>query len=111
MTSLLVDDILDEVHWTNVQDPVKQMFAALTKAVRTQSAGMRDIDRKIGYLISKESAEHLVEDIASRLCTKTEVVEIMRHIDTKSDASFVNGLDAKVSKVGNNLQYKVSSIL
>ena len=99
MTSLLVDDILDEVHWTNVQDPVKQMFGALTKAVRTQSAGMRDMDRKMGYLISKESAEHLVADVASRQCTKNEAVEIMRHIDTKADAVFANSLDGKLSKV------------
>lgn len=27
--------------WTNVQDPVKQMITAITKAVRTQSAGIK----------------------------------------------------------------------
>ena len=34
------DELLDESsHWINVQDPIKQMFLAMTKAIRAQSAG------------------------------------------------------------------------
>ena len=39
----------DENQWVNIQDPIKQMITSITKAVRTQSAGIRDLDRKIGF--------------------------------------------------------------
>lgn len=46
----------DDIQWINIQDPIKQMITSITKAVRTQSAGIRDLDRKIGLLLSSSSS-------------------------------------------------------
>ena len=103
MSSLLVDDILDDAHWTNVQDPVRQMFSSLTKAIRTQSVGVRDLDRKIGYLISKEQVDHLMSNLEMRCCNKEDATDIMKHVDSKASHEVVAGIDAKLSKVNLRL--------
>ncbi len=96
---MMVDEILDDAHWTNVQDPVRQMFSALTKAMRTQSAGIRDLDRKIGHSITRQDTEHILQDSMSRCCTKDNAIEIMRQIDTKASVDHLSNTDAKLSKV------------
>jgi hypothetical protein len=45
-----MDELMEDNQWYNIQDPVKQMITSITKAVRTQSAGIRDLDRKIGLI-------------------------------------------------------------
>ena len=80
-----VDDLVDESVWINVQDPVRQMITAITKAVRTQSAGIRDLDRKISTLSTKEHAERLVKDAVSSSCSKSEASDIIREMDARSN--------------------------
>ena len=63
-------DDLEEMQWVNVQDPVRQMITSITKAVRTQSAGIRDLDRKIGFLASTDSVHSIVDDALSRTFQK-----------------------------------------
>ncbi len=63
-------DDLEEMQWVNVQDPVRQMITSITKAVRTQSAGIRDLDRKIGLLASTDSVHTIVEDAFVRCFQK-----------------------------------------
>lgn len=92
-------DGLEESEWTNVQDPVRQMFTALTKAVRTQSAGIRDLDRKVGHFVTKDSLDSVVSDLRSKSCSKEDATDIMRHIETKASADVVNNLDSKLNKV------------
>ena len=43
----MMDDALDDVHWVNVQDPIKNMFLALSKAIRVQSISIRDLERRL----------------------------------------------------------------
>jgi hypothetical protein len=45
---LTMEELMEDNQWINIQDPVKQMITSITKAIRTQSAGIRDLDRKIG---------------------------------------------------------------
>ena len=45
-----MEDLMEDNQWYNIQDPIKQMITSITKAVRTQSAGIRDLDRKIGMI-------------------------------------------------------------
>jgi hypothetical protein len=46
-----MDELMEDHQWVNIQDPIKQMITSITKAIRTQSAGIRDLDRKIGVKI------------------------------------------------------------
>ena len=87
------DDLVDESVWINVQDPVRQMITAITKAVRTQSAGIRDLDRKIATLSTKEHAERLVKDAVTATCSKNEASDIIREMDARSNelkSNYVN---------------------
>ena len=56
--------------WTNVQDPVRQMITAITKAVRTQSAGLRDVDRKLGLMASQDRLDRQLEDTTHNFVSK-----------------------------------------
>lgn len=101
------DDMMDEAMWTNVQDPVRQMFLTMTKAIRTQSAGLRDLDRKIGYLISRDSAEKLVIESTSKCCSKSDAAEIMIHVESKAhhSSNLVATVDEKLSRVRYHHSY------
>lgn len=67
----------EDIQWINIQDPIKQMITSITKAVRTQSAGIRDLDRKIGYLASTESTQALVESTFLKCFTKNVSIFIL----------------------------------
>jgi hypothetical protein len=68
-------DDLEELQWVNVQDPVRQMITSITKAVRTQSAGIRDLDRKIGFLASTDAVHAMISEAASRSFQKQVICE------------------------------------
>jgi hypothetical protein len=55
----------NDAQWTNIQDPVKHMFTGITKAIKVQSAGLKDLDKRTSKCISKDSAESLVADAFS----------------------------------------------
>lgn len=38
--------------------------------MRTQSAGIRDLDRKIGHLVPQDRAERMIEGALAVCCTK-----------------------------------------
>lgn len=55
----------DESQWTNIQDPVKQMITGITKSIRVQASGLRDLDKRTSKHISKDNAEQLVSEAFS----------------------------------------------
>jgi len=80
-----VDDLVDESVWVNVQDPVRQMITAITKAVRTQSAGIRDLDRKVSGLVTTDILDRVVQSNISKVSTKVEVKDIVREMDARTN--------------------------
>lgn len=64
------EGLREPASWANVQDPVRQMLSALTKAVRTQAAGIRDLDRAVERLPSKTNVEHTVANAIAGCATK-----------------------------------------
>jgi hypothetical protein len=56
--------------WVNVQEPVKDMILAIAKSVRTQSAGIRDLDRKLGQCILTEKCEKLIHEGVTNCLSK-----------------------------------------
>jgi hypothetical protein len=94
-----VDDILDNAHWANVQDPIKQMFLALSKALRVQAAGLRDLDRKCNEHLSQEQVGHMVRDAFEQTCSKQDATQLIYELETKvSDKRYLQA-EAKLDAV------------
>ncbi len=68
------------------QDPVKQMFTAITKALRTQSNSIRDLTRKLENTISKQNSDQNNAEMLSRF-SKNELLisELSDQLKGKSD--------------------------
>ena len=60
-----MDAKLESSEWRNVQDPVKQMITAITKAVRTQSAGMKDLDKRLDAMTTIDLLERRIAEVLS----------------------------------------------
>jgi hypothetical protein len=93
------DDILDDLHWTNVQEPIRQMFLSITKAIRAQAAGIRDLDRKSTDFITNESAQRLVKDYCALCCSKKEATELIHQIETRVSEKSFYSLESKLFQV------------
>lgn len=107
-----VDDLIDESVWVNVQDPVRQMITAITKAVRTQSAGIRDLDRKVNGLVTTDILDRVVHTHISKVSTKTEMKDVVREMDARTNelsANFSNYED-RLGEISSKLT-KMNEIL
>lgn len=90
------DEALDDAHWVNVQDPIKQMFIAITKAIRSQSASIRDLDRKCADFVTNDRAHNLIEQSYNKSCSKQDATQIIHKIDTKASERDVAVLESKL---------------
>lgn len=108
-----IDDMIDESVWVNVQDPVKQMITAITKAVRTQSTAIRDIDRKINNnLVTNDVLDKQINTNLSKVSLKTEIKDIVREMDLRTNelsSNFTN-YEEKLSDISNKLT-KINELL
>lgn len=94
-------DALDDAHWINLQDPIKQMFLAITKAIKSQASGIRDLDRKCSEFVTFEGAESLVKRSFDAACTKQDATQILYQIDSKTSEKDTARLEAKLSQVND----------
>jgi hypothetical protein len=94
-----VDDALDDAHWANVQDPIKQMFLAITKAIRSQSAGIRDLDRKCSDFVTNDRANGLIQQAYDKSCSKQDATQIIYKIDTKASEKDLVVVDSRLTQV------------
>ena len=78
------DDVVDESVWVNVQDPVRQMITAITKAVRSQSVSIRDMDRKLNNFTTKDVMERTVEDVLRETCSKSEANQMLHDMEKQT---------------------------
>jgi hypothetical protein len=105
-----IDDALDDAHWANVQDPIKHMFLAITKAIRSQAAGIRDLSRKCDDFVTHDRANNLIHNSFEKSCSKQDATQIIHKIDTKASERDVAVLDTKlmqalsmIDKLGDTL--------
>lgn len=98
------DDTLDDIHWVNVQDPIKQMFLSLTKAIRTQAAGIRDLDRRCSEMIPFDAAERMIKDHVNTCCTKQDATQLIYQIDTKATEKDVAVLDSRIQQAFSQIE-------
>ena len=97
-----VDDALDDAHWVNVQDPIKQMFLAITKAIRSQSAGIRDLDRKCSEFVTNDRAHGLIQQSFDKCCSKQDATQIIYKMDTKASDKELAVVESKLTQVSSS---------
>ena len=100
-TNASVSSIMDESHLNTAinlnttllnnrdSDPVKQMFTAITKALRTQSIGIRDLSHKAKENLSKTAFENALKDISTKYIRNEQLSGINSKLNEKCDQSFV----------------------
>jgi hypothetical protein len=93
------EDILDDKHWVNVQDPIKQMFLSLSKALRVQGAGLRDLDRKCSEYVSLDVLKKLLKEQNELTCSKQDATQIIYQLDTKVSEKEFRSLENKFAQV------------
>jgi hypothetical protein len=92
-------DILNDKHWINVQDPIKQMFSSLSKAVRIQGAGLRDLDSKCSNYMTMENCKKLLRDQYEITCSKADATQLIYQIENKVNVKEFSSLEDKVNQV------------
>lgn len=96
---LSVDEILDDAHWVNVQDPIKQMFLSITKALRVQASSIRELDRRCSDYVSKDYVRSQVRGVEEGLCNKQDATQIIYQLQTKVDAKEFASLQTRYDQV------------
>jgi len=94
---------MDDFQWVNVQDPVRHMITSITKAVRTQSAGIRDLDRKMGFVATNDELHRTVSDAVSRCFSKQEASRLVESVNKKADIDAVAGIETNLMQVSHQL--------
>ena len=98
-----MDEALDDAHWVNVQDPIKHMFVAITKAIRSQSAGIRDLDRKCSDFVTNDRANNMIQASFDKSCSKQDATQIIYKIDTKANERDVAVLETKLIQANDTI--------
>lgn len=102
-----VDDLLDDAHWMNVQDPIKQMFLSITKALRVQSASIRELDRKCSDYVSRDFVKHQLQTLQDSTCSKADGTQIIYQLQNKIDQRDYIALQTKYEKVREGFVFMV----
>lgn len=94
-----MDDALDDAHWVNVQDPIKQMFVAITKAIRAQATGIRDLDRKCSEFVTNERASSMIQKSIDKTCSKQDATQIIHKMDSFASRTELAVMESKLAQV------------
>eukprot|EP01031_Cornospumella_fuschlensis_P051781 gene51781-63314_t len=98
-----VDDLLDDAHWANVQDPIKQMFLSLSKAMRTQASAIRDLDRRCSERTTADHVARLVQEELTRMVSKQDAKELLFQIESKASSREVRQLQEQLDSANQRL--------
>lgn len=107
---MLQEDLVDDIHWVNVQDPVRQMLTSISKAIRAQSSGIRELDKKTEFLVSRDLAEKLILDGISKCSSKHDFAMLSGHVESKASLEALSSLDSRIATLSNQLS-RVSETL
>jgi hypothetical protein len=98
-------EFLNDKHWMNVQDPIKQMFSSFSKALRIQGAGLRDLDTKCSNYITLENCKKLLRDQFEMTCSKADATQLIYQIENKANVKEFNALEDKMNQVSGEYLY------
>ena len=98
--------------WTNVQDPVKQMITAITKAVRTQSAGIKDLDRRLGDAATVELLDQRLEATMRAVANQVEgqLLQLGESLKRKAAITDLSSLEKNTISMAKQLD-KINELL
>lgn len=94
-----VDDLMEDTHWINVQDPIRQMFLAISKAIRVQAAGIRDLDTKCSNYVTHDLAQRMTKEAFDQACSKQDATQIIYQVESKAPAKDLHSVEATVQQV------------
>jgi hypothetical protein len=108
---MMIDDETNELfreseqrNWKNVQEPIRQMFLSLSKAIRIQAAGIRDLDRKMTTeYVTNDSLKRVVSDISENTCSKEDGTQLIFQMETKAKEKDFLVLEHRVEQVNTLL--------
>lgn len=103
---LAVDDILDDAHWVNVQDPIKQMFLSITKALRVQASSIRELDRKCSDFVTRDFVRNQVHSVEDTVCSKQDATQIIYQLQQKVDQKEHTTLQTRYEQVILTLSFE-----
>jgi hypothetical protein len=98
--------------WTNVQDPVKQMITAITKAVRTQSAGIKDIDKRVDAMPTNDILNRRLEEVL-RVASdeiRSQLKPVGESMKKKANVSDLSALELNTLAMAKQLD-KINELL
>ncbi|RYG62680.1 hypothetical protein EON64_17425, partial [archaeon] len=98
-----VDDLLDDAHWANVQDPIKQMFLSLSKAMRVQASAIRDLDRRCNERVTIDQASRLIQEDMCRMVSKQDAKELVFQIEAKASARDLRHLQEELDAANKRI--------
>lgn len=96
---MAMDDLMEDTHWINVQDPIRQMFLAISKAIRVQASGIRDLDTKCSNYVTHDLVQRMVKEAFDQTCNKQDATQIIYQIESKAPAKDVHALEVSVQQV------------
>jgi hypothetical protein len=98
-------DILKDEYltWINVQEPIKQTFQSLSKAIRVQSRDIGELNRIIKETATKEGTIHLLSETINKSTNSTS--EKINNVDLK-----INNNTLLINSNNNKTQDQFNSI-
>jgi len=83
----------------NVQDPIKNMFLALTKAIRVQSSSIRDLERRLSEVPTERMAGTMIQKAIEGVCSKQDATQILYQLETKAGLKEIHNIESKYAQV------------
>ena len=107
MSNLSYDEGFTSDRWMNVQEPIKDLFTILTKAIRVQSNNIEDLDSRINQ--NDDTNKQLINNLEN-LVTTNEFQHYLQELSKKSNQNDVDRLESRLNQVRNSI-YSLQFIL
>eukprot|EP01036_Dinobryon_divergens_P026719 gene26719-35398_t len=93
-------EILNE-NWVNIQEPVREMFIALSKGQRVLAGSIKDLDVKQSTLSKELAAEfgRALRQLQERSCSKDDGTQMLMELGRKANEDSLNQLREEIHKV------------
>jgi len=106
----MMDDAFDDVHWVNVQDPIKNMFLALSKAIRVQSSSIRDLERRLSEMPTERDAGSMIQRAIEGVCSKQDATQILYQLDNKASSKEMHTMESRYSQLSSQMDHMNETI-
>eukprot|EP00981_Chlorochromonas_danica_P005952 scaffold1243_cov173-Ochromonas_danica.AAC.13 len=107
-----IDELINESHWRNVQDPVRQAFMMVDKILKEQDHMIRALSQKCNEFVTVDQANLMIRNQADHLYSKSEASHLIYQLDNKVSQQQYCQVERKLDEVirsKETLQLQVAS--